>query len=196
MKKSEELKNNIKKDLEALNNKDYIWYTVQVYNGSELAVKKQMLELDNIYSDELKYILCPYEEVISISTVKKQKNILKKALFPSYLFIALKNPLKTELKLVFRQIPKYSQVLDAILTPVDIKKIHDNIEKVFKSDFIRYKKDFQKGDNVIMLSGPFENFKGTITRIDHDNNIAYLNVNIFGRDTPVDIPMDQIKSEE
>jgi len=194
MNKSEELKKNIKKDLEVLEKENLNWYTVQVYNGSELAVKKQMLELaDNIYTDNLVYVLCPYEEIISISNVKKQKSILKKALFPGYIFIALKTPLTNELKIIFRQIPKYSQVLDAKLTTNDIKKIHNNIQKVFKSQTIKYKKDFQKNDKVLILSGPFENFKGNVDKIDHENNKAYLNVNIFGRETPIDIGMDQIK---
>jgi len=76
MEKSEELLKEIKLDLDFLKNKEkYNWYTAQVYNGSELAVKKQIMEMND---NNIIYILAPYEEIISFSEKQKKKSILKK----------------------------------------------------------------------------------------------------------------------
>ena len=61
-------------------------------------------------------------------------------------------------------------------------------EKVF-----RPKQDFEKGEEVKVISGPFASFNGTIDEIDNAKGRLRLSVQIFGRSTPVEVDFSQVE---
>src|SRR5699024_3443901 len=53
--------------------------------------------------------------------------------------------------------------------------------------------DFELKENVRVSDGPFSNFTGTIEHIDADKQIVKVHVNMFGRETPVELDFTQIE---
>ena len=55
------------------------------------------------------------------------------------------------------------------------------------------KMDFAVGSTVRIKAGPFENFEGTVEVVDNEKWVLRLNVQIFGRSTPVEIGCDKVE---
>jgi transcriptional antiterminator NusG len=53
--------------------------------------------------------------------------------------------------------------------------------------------DFNIGDNIRVIEGPFENFVGVIKEVDKDKRKVKVHISIFGRETPVELDYDQIQ---
>ncbi len=53
--------------------------------------------------------------------------------------------------------------------------------------------DFNVGDNIRVIEGPFENFVGIIREVDKDKRKVKVHISIFGRETPVELDYDQIQ---
>jgi transcriptional antiterminator NusG len=71
----------------------------------------------------------------------------------------------------------------------------DDIEKILKDDSLEKHKEsksikFISGENVVITEGPFSSFNGVIGSI--KNEKVQLNVKVFGRDTSVEVNLDQI----
>lgn len=184
----------LKNDIQFIKDKyNKYWYTFQVYYNNELSVKERINDL--ILKNKLEnveYILCPYEEVISITLKKKDRNVLKKALFPGYVFLCLNEPLTTQQRALILSLPKVSKLLQATLSRDDLERLSHNIEKVVNSKVTKYKNQFEINDKVIVTSGPFENFKGTIIKFEPENQKVIVNLKILKRETPTEIDITQI----
>jgi transcriptional antiterminator NusG len=57
----------------------------------------------------------------------------------------------------------------------------------------RVEVDFEVGDSVTVKEGPFANFGGTIKELDTDKSKVRVLVNMFGRDTPVELDFNQVE---
>ena len=54
------------------------------------------------------------------------------------------------------------------------------------------KADFSVGESVKVVSGPFQDFTGTITEVNLDRGKVWVSISMFGRDTPVELDFHQI----
>lgn len=187
-------KNWLKSDIDSiLTLNEKYWYTFQVYYNNELSVKERINDL--IVKNKLSnvaYVLCPYEEVISITLKKKDRNVLKKAIFPGYIFICFNEPLTTQQRALILSLPKVSKLLQAVLSINDLAKLQQNIDKVLNSKAVKYRNQYNIDDKIIVTSGPFENFKGVITKVEPENQKVIVNLQILKRDTPTEIDIAHI----
>lgn len=185
----------LKEDIDNIHNKaDKHWYTFQVYYNNELSVKDKLNDL--VIKGKLQnvlYVLCPYEEVVSITLKKKERNILKKALFPGYVFVCFNEPLTVQQRALIIALPKVSKLLQSTLTREDLHKISNNIEKAYKTKEIKYKNQYEVGDMVIVTTGSLENFKGVISKVDLENQKVIVNLQILKRETPTEIDIQNIQ---
>ena len=53
--------------------------------------------------------------------------------------------------------------------------------------------DFEVGDTITVISGPFENFIGTVEEIHLERQSVKAMISMFGRETPVELEFDQVK---
>jgi len=51
---------------------------------------------------------------------------------------------------------------------------------------------FDKGESVKVISGPFQDFTGTITEVNPDKGKMWVSISMFGRDTPVELDFNQV----
>lgn len=165
-----------------------LWYTLQVYMNSELAVKNAIQRLKERYNldDRITNILVPIKNVISISEKQRKENILKKAIYPGYVFIQIKN-LDPFIESEIIKIPKVSKFIGLKNSPTILQKSEiDKILSLYNSPIeTTHRITFATNDKVLIKEGEFENFKGYISSIDEQKQTATVMISIFGRDTEV-----------
>jgi transcriptional antiterminator NusG len=171
----------------------YQWYAIQTYSGSEQAVKRAIEQLvkDHGIEDKLERVVVPTEEVIEVKN--GQKKITERTLYSGYAFAHI--DLDTDLWHKIQSLPKVSRFIGEQKTPTalseaDIKVILDKMEK---KSAPKPKVDFETGEMVRIVDGPFANFTGMVEEYDLDHGKLKLNVSIFGRNTPVEILYTQVE---
>ena len=171
----------------------YQWYAIQTYAGSEQAVKKAILKLSQDYKleEKIKEIVVPTEEVIEVKN--GEKKITERSLYSGYAFAHI--DLDIDLWYKIQSLPKVSRFIGEQKTPTplseaDIKVI---LEKMETKSAPKPKVDFETGEMVRIIDGPFSNFTGVVEEYDLDHGKLKLNVSIFGRNTPVEILYTQVE---
>jgi len=171
----------------------YQWYAIQTYAGSEQAVKRaiEQLAIDYGIEDKIERIVVPTEEVIEVKNGKKK--ITERTLYSGYAFAHI--DLDTDLWHKIQSLPKVSRFIGEQKTPTplseaDIKNILDKMEN---KSAPKPKVDFETGEMVRIIDGPFANFTGMVEEYDLDHGKLKLNVSIFGRNTPVEILYTQVE---
>ena len=169
------------------------WYAIQTYAGSEQAVKRGIEQLAKDYGieDKIESIVVPTEEVIEVKN--GEKKITERTLYSGYVFAQI--DLDTDLWHKIQSLPKVSRFIGEQKTPTpltdaDIKVILDKMEQ---KSAPRPKVDFETGEMVRIVDGPFANFTGMVEEYDLDHGKLKLNVSIFGRNTPVEILYTQVE---
>ncbi len=169
------------------------WYAIQVYSGSEQAVKRgiELLAVEHGIEDKVDSIIVPTEEVIEVKN--GEKKITERTLYPGYVFAHV--DLDTSLWHKVQRLPKVSRFIGegknaTPLSEADIKVILDKMEN---KSAPKPKVDFENGEMVRIIEGPFSNFTGMVEEYDLDHGKLKLNVSIFGRNTPVEILHTQVE---
>ena len=169
------------------------WYAIQVYSGSEQAVKRgiDLLAVEHGIEDKVDSIIVPTEEVIEVKN--GEKKITERTLYPGYVFAHL--DLDTSLWHKIQRLPKVSRFIGEgkTATPLSQKDIEVILDKMENKSAPRPKIDFETGEMVRIIEGPFANFTGMVEEYDLDHGKLKLNVSIFGRNTPVEILYTQVE---
>ena len=169
------------------------WYAIQVYSGSEQSVKRgvEQLIIDHGIEEKIERIVVPTEEVIEVKN--GEKKITERTLYSGYVFAHI--DLDTSLWHKIQSLPRVSRFIGEQKTPTalaeaDIKNILDKMER---KSTPRPKVDFETGEMVRIIDGPFANFTGMVEEYDLNHGTLKLNVSIFGRNTPVEILYTQVE---
>lgn len=167
--------------------KNTVWVALQVYNGSELSVKNRIDQRinDDMVFGQILETLAPYENYISIGEKTLKKTILKKAVYPGYIYLNLiKNYNMALVWQSISNIPKISKFIGDKNTPTPMTE--KDIEKIKKLDILKenepkYKVSFKTGQKVLIKSGPWENFKGVIKSHNTQKRTVSVEINIFNQ---------------
>ena len=169
------------------------WYAIQTYAGSEQAVKRAIENMVKEYGleDRVKQVVVPTEEVIEVKNGKKK--ITDRSLYSGYVFAEI--DLDTDLWQKIQSLPKVSRFIGEQKTPTPLSEsdINNILSKLEKKSPPRPKVDFEPGEMVRIVDGPFANFTGMVEEYDLDHGKLKLNVSIFGRNTPVEILYTQVE---
>jgi transcriptional antiterminator NusG len=95
---------------------------------------------------------------------------------------------------IVRSTAKIIGVIGSGTNPIPIAETEISlIQKYLHQEKIKIKIDIKIGDIVKIIDGPLKNFEGKVTDIDFVNEKVNLNINMFNRDTPVELDLLQIK---
>jgi len=161
------------------------WYIVQTLTGQEDKAK-QALEL-TIETEGLKdrvfQVLVPMEETVEIKGGKRHEKIRK--MFPGYVFIDM--VLDEQTWYLIRQTTGIARFIGSKVkpTPVSDKEMQRVLKQLGKEE--RLEITFERGEGVRIISGPFRGYTGTIDEINAEKGKMKVLINIFGRDTPVEV---------
>jgi transcription termination/antitermination protein NusG len=169
------------------------WYVIHTYAGYENKVKANLRSrISSMNAEEFIFeVVIPMEDVMEIKQGKKQ--VVQKKVFPGYLLCRMY--LDDDSWRVVRETPGVTGFVGsgARPTPLSEKEV-DRILQVKPEDKKKLKPrlEFEEQESVRVVSGPFANFTGTISEINVDQSKLKVLVNIFGRETPVELGFDQV----
>jgi transcription termination/antitermination protein NusG len=163
------------------------WYVVHTYSGYENKVKVNLEKtIENRNLQELVLnIEVPMEEVVETKDGKKK--ILLKKIFPGYVLI--KMIMTDDSWYVIRNTRGVTGFVGPGSKPVALTD-----EEVKSMGIVdrRPTVDLEIGENVKVISGPLENFVALIKEINIEKHKIKALVNMFGRETPVELEFDQV----
>jgi transcriptional antiterminator NusG len=171
------------------------WYVIHTYSGYEDAVEKslrQRIESFNM-QDYIFDVIVPKESAISI---KKGSHITEKIrMFPGYVLVDM--IVTDDSWYVVRNTPNVTGFVGSGTIPVPVlPEEFDRIKKHVSAEEPTFKVKFQIGENVSIVDGPFKDCEGLIDDIDEKKGRAKILVNVFGRETPVELEFTQIKKKD
>jgi transcriptional antiterminator NusG len=170
------------------------WYVVHTYSGYENKVKANLESRIHTMQmeDKIFGVHIPMEDVMEIKSGKKQ--VVKKKQFPGYLLVRM--IYDNDSWYVVRNTPGVTGFVSAGTGTKPTPLSRHEVEKIVavKKEEVRpqVRLGFEENDVVRITSGPFADFNGTISEINADQAKLKVLVNIFDRETPVELSFDQV----
>jgi transcription termination/antitermination protein NusG len=168
------------------------WYVIHTYSGYEEAVAKNLKQRVESFKMEEKIfdVIVPREKKIRIRDGKRKE--VEEKLYPGYVLVQM--IVTDESWYVVRNTPNVSGFVGAGVTPVPLTKEEvDVLMKRVKQEVPQFKINVEEGDVVKITDGPFKDFDGKISEVDRERGKVKVLVNMFGRDTSVELDSLQIK---
>jgi transcription termination/antitermination protein NusG len=171
------------------------WYVVHTYAGYENKVKTNLHSRISSMQmeDKIFDVVIPMEDVMEIKGGKKQ--VVQRKVFPGYLLV--KMIYDNDSWYVVRNTPGVTGFVSSGTgtkpTPLsrrEVEKILAVKEQTQKKP--EYRLEWAEGDVVRIIAGPFADFTGTISEINVEQSKLKVLVNIFDRETPVELAFDQV----
>ena len=171
------------------------WYVVHTYSGYENKVKANLEKRveSMVMQDKIFRVVVPEEEEKELKNGKKK--VVKRKVFPGYVLVEI--VMTDDSWYVVRNTPGVTGFVGSTgsgskptpLLPEEVTHIlkHMGVEEA------RFDINFEIGETVKVKEGPFANFTGSIEDIDKDKAKIKVLVNMFGRDTPVELDFSQIE---
>ena len=168
------------------------WYVVHTYSGFEEKVKisiEEKVETQG-FQDRISKILIPTERVVELKGGKKKES--DKKFYPGYILVEM--DLDDETWHLVKSTPRVTGFVGG-KRPVSIPEEEVDIimQQVEKGPVAQAKTQFQKGESVRIIDGPFTNFNGFVEDVDLDHGRLRVMVSIFGRQTPVELNFFQVE---
>jgi transcriptional antiterminator NusG len=168
------------------------WYVVHTYSGFEEKVKisiEDKVEKEGL-REKVSNILIPMEKVIEIRSGRKKES--DKKFYPGYILIEM--DLNDETWHLVRSTPKVTGFVGGTKpVPLPEEEVELILQQIKRGPIPQLKMQFQKGENVRIIDGPFNNFVGYIDEVDMDHGRLKVLVSIFGRKTPVELNFFQVE---
>ncbi|PIR02251.1 MAG: transcription termination/antitermination protein NusG [Candidatus Nealsonbacteria bacterium CG_4_9_14_0_2_um_filter_37_38] len=175
---------------QAVEQKD--WYVLHTYSGYEDAVAKALKQrVENLgMEDKIFNVLVPKEKKIKIKDGKRKT--VEEKIYPGYVLVEM--IVTNDSWYVVRNTPNVTGFVGAGTTPVPVSPQEIEIlKKRLGVETPQYKIEVKIGDVVKIIDGPFKDFDGRISEIDEERGKVKVLVNMFGRDTPLELDPLQIK---
>lgn len=168
------------------------WYVIHTYSGYEDAVAKALKQRVESLGMENKIfnVIVPKEKKIKIKEGKRR--VIEEKIYPGYVLVEM--VVTDDSWYVVRNTPNVTGFVGAGTTPVPVSLQEiETLKKKMGVETPQYKIDVRVGDAVKITDGPFKDFDGKVSEIDEQRGKVKVLVNMFGRDTPVELDSLQIK---
>ena len=178
------------------------WYIVHTYSGYEQKIcntLNTLLSENKIDSNVLIQVKVPIEEVEEVKNNKKVKR--KILLLPGYIMVEMDLP-QIGWKDVCSQIRRVQGVTGFVgtkpsekprpISPEEAKSLLQQAGEIKGEKVSRVTQAYNVGDRVKITAGPFATFEGNVEEVNAEKNKLRVNVQIFGRATPVEVDVLQV----
>ena len=176
------------------------WFVIHTLSGQEQKVKESIekrIKTEEM-GDHIKEVMVPMEKVVEVRNQKKTVSTRK--LWPGYVFVdmALYNDEGDLLEKPWYFIKETQGVIGFTggdrPTPTPTEEVEQIKAQISASEETeRPKVSFEVGETVKINNGPFLNFSGVIEEIEPERGKLKVTVNIFGRNTPVELEYWQVE---
>jgi transcriptional antiterminator NusG len=168
------------------------WYVIHTYSGYEDAVARNLKQrIESLgMEDKIFNVVVPKEKKIRIKNGKRRTT--EEKIYPGYVLVEM--IVTDDSWYVVRNTPNVTGFVGAGTTPIPVSPQEvDNLKKRMGEAEPKFKIDVKINDLVKITDGPFKDFDGKISEIDEERGKVKVLVNMFGRDTPVELDSLQIK---
>ncbi len=172
------------------------WYVLHTQSGYEKKVKSNLeARTQSMNMEERIYeVVIPTEDVVEFKNGKKV--VSQKKVFPGYLLVRMR--LSDDSWFVVRNTPGVTGFVGAAHKPSPLPRREvEAFLSTPEDDEVttrrsRPKLEYEEGETVRVKEGPFSDFQGQIVEINDDQLKLKVLVNIFGRETPVELEFSQV----
>ena len=168
------------------------WYAIHTYSGYEDNVSEalhQRIETMDMH-EKIFNVLVPKEKKIKIKNGKRK--VTEEKIFPGYVLVEM--IVTDDSWYVVRNTPNVTGFIGTGTVPTPIAP--EEIEALLKRTGVGEPEttlDVEKGSVVKITDGPFKNFEGKVSAIDEQRGKIKVLVNMFGRETPVELDFLQVQ---
>lgn len=165
------------------------WYVVHTYSGYENKVKaniEKTIENNKHLAEQILEVRVPLEDVVEVKNGVKRT--VQKKLFPGYVLLNME--MNDDTWYVVRNTrgvtgfvgpgSKPIPLTDAEMKPLGIKSGNITV-------------DFGEGDSISVVAGVWKDTIGIVQKMDYGKQTATINVELFGRETPVEISFAEVR---
>ena len=164
------------------------WYVVHTFSGYENKVATDLATIveNRHLQDQICEINIPTETVVEIKD--NQRKEVERKIFPGYVLV--KMIMSDENWFVVRNVRGCTGFVGPNGKPVPLTEKEIIAVGVEKKEIVV---DYKVGDTVSITDGPLENFSGTVDEIDQEKNMVRVTISMFGRETSVELELDQVE---
>lgn len=173
------------------------WYIIHAYSGFENKVRDQiMADATRHGLDALvEAVEVPSETVTEVRRGKKVQS--ERKVMPGYVLAKLN--MNDDIYHLIKNTPKVTGFLGSMGKPQPISEADAaryfgaQKEAATAAPKARVQVEYEIGDTVKVLEGPFASFNGVVEELDFDKGKVKVSVSIFGRATPVELDFEQVE---
>ena len=165
------------------------WYVAHTYSGYENKVKVNLEKTiaNRHLEDEILEVRVPLQDVVEVKDGVRKTS--QKKMFPGYVLV--KMVMNDETWYVVRNTRGVTGFVGpgskpVPLTEAEMKPLGIRMENVSV--------DFKEGDTIAVVAGVWKDTVGVVTRMDYNKQTATINVELFGRETPVEISFAEVRA--
>ena len=168
------------------------WYVLHTYSGYEENVKSSLEQRIDSFGvrDKIFNIIVPKEKKIKIKNGKR--TTIEEKIFPGYVLVEM--IVTDDSWYIVRNTPNVTGFVGSgtTPTPIDNKEVEVLMKRV-SDEAPKHTIDVELNDVVRITDGPFKNFEGKVSAVDHERGKIKVMVTMFGRETPVELDALQVK---
>ena len=164
------------------------WYVVHTYSGYENKVKADIEKtIQNRHlEDQILEVRVPMQDITEIKNGKRRQ--VQKKLFPGYVLINME--MNDDTWFVVRNTRGVTGFVGPGSKPVplseaDMRPLGIKVDNVVA--------DFQVGDSIMVVGGVWKDTVGVVQDMNHNKQTLTINVDLFGRETPVEISFAEVR---
>lgn len=168
------------------------WYAIHTYAGYENAVLRNLKQrIDSLgMQDRIFDVVVPTEKKIKIKGGKRVE--VEEKIYPGYVLVDM--IVTDDSWYVVRNTPRVTGFVGSGVFPVPLSKEEiDHLFSRMNADTTKHTVDFEIGDPVIVVDGPFKELEGKVEAVDDERGKVKVMVSMFGRETPVELDFLQVK---
>jgi transcriptional antiterminator NusG len=172
------------------------WYVIHSYSGYENKVKANLeTRIQSMHmEDRIFEVHIPMEDMVEFKGGKKQT--VSKKVFPGYILVRM--TLDDDSWYAVRNTPGVTGFVAGNAqkpTPLSRREVERflGVQEEEEKAKPRFKPEWEVGEQVRVVTGPFADFNGVIEDMNIDQQKIVVLVNIFGRDTPVELGFEDIQ---
>ena len=164
------------------------WYVVHTYSGYENKVKANIDKtIENRHlEDEILEVRVPMQDVVELKNGAKKQ--VQKKMFPGYVLIHM--IMNDDTWYVVRNTRGVTGFVGPGSKPVPLTDAEMKPLGIQTEDIVV---DFKEGDSVSVIGGVWKDTVGVIQAMNHNKQTVSINVDLFGRETPVEISFAEVK---
>ena len=177
---------------EFISEKEKKWYALHTYSGYEDAVVRNLKQrIESLgMEDKIFNVIVPIEKKIRIKGGKR--HVVEEKLYAGYVLVEM--IVTHDSWYVVRNTPRVTGFVGSGITPTPLKE--GEVKGLFQrmgAKEPKYKLDIKIGEQVKIVDGPFKDVEGRVSNTDEDRGKVKVLISMFGRETPVELDLLQIK---